>query len=121
MSSTRLPKLTLRKPATAEEVRIATCSVPKPNRAARGMIAREEVVKMMTSDWWVQCSAQDMGIKTRSMIRGEKLRTLMIDLPQAGAGPIVLVGVKSARRRDRFERWGNLKRIWRLSGEAGEI
>jgi hypothetical protein len=71
MSSTRLPKLTLRKPATAEEVRIAICSVPKPNKAARGMMAREEVVKMTTSDWWVQWSAQEVGMKTRSMVRGE--------------------------------------------------
>ncbi len=31
------------------------------------------------------------------------------------------MGVKSARSRERFERWGNLKRIWRLCGEAGEI
>ena len=81
MSSTRLPKLTLRKPATAEEVRIATCSVPKPNRAARGMIARAEVVKTLTADWWVQWSAQDTGIKTSSMTRGEKVTTLMMDLP----------------------------------------
>lgn len=90
---------------------MATCSVPKPNRAARGMMAREEVMKMVTSDWWVQWSAQDMGIKTRSMMRGEKVQMLRIDLPMAGAGPMVLVGVKSARRRERFERWGNPKRI----------
>ena len=31
------------------------------------------------------------------------------------------MGVKRARSRERFERWGNLKRIWRLSGEAGEF
>lgn len=80
MSSTRLPKLTLRKPATAEEVRMATCSVPKPNRAARGMIASEEVVKMMTSDLWVQWSAQEIGMKTMSRVRGEKVITLMMDL-----------------------------------------
>jgi len=81
MSSTRLPKLTLRKPATAEEVRMATCSVPKPNRAARGMIAREEVMKMVTSDWWVQWSAHDTGMKARSMMRGEKVQILRMDLP----------------------------------------
>lgn len=48
-------------------------------------------------------------MKTRSMVKGEKVKILMMDLPWAGAGPIVFVGVKRALRRERFERWGNLK------------
>jgi hypothetical protein len=79
MSSVRFPREALRRPATAELVRIATCSVPKPRRAARGRTERADVAKISVSDWWVKCSAHDTGIKASKMLRGENLKILMKD------------------------------------------
>ena len=67
INSVRLPKVALSRPPSWGPTRIASWSVARPMRPARGTIASAEVMKV-SNGWCVTSASSDTGTKTRSQL-----------------------------------------------------